>query len=111
MGFQPLGIAFDGADLWIANRGDSTVSKLRASDGLLLGTFKAPGNPYGVAFDGVHIWVTGAPYVSELQASDGSQVGLFDFPANSTGVAFDGTNIWVTQFKLNAVGKVPGKLG
>jgi hypothetical protein len=33
------------------------VSKLRASDGALLGTFAAGSQPIGVAFDGTNIWV------------------------------------------------------
>ena len=35
----------------------NTVSKFRASDGTLLGTF-AVGAGLGVAFDGANIWVT-----------------------------------------------------
>jgi len=38
-GQSPLGVAFDGANIWTANFGDGTVSKLRASDGKKLGTF------------------------------------------------------------------------
>jgi hypothetical protein len=33
------------------------VSKLRASDGALLGTFAVGNTPFGVAFDGANIWV------------------------------------------------------
>jgi hypothetical protein len=34
------------------------VTKLRASDGVTLGTFSVGGLPVGVAFDGANIWVT-----------------------------------------------------
>ena len=47
---NPYGIAFDGANIWTANNGDGTVSKLRASDGATLGTFTVGGQPNGVVF-------------------------------------------------------------
>ena len=40
VGIDPTGLAFDGANIWVANIGDNTVSKLRASDGATLGTFQ-----------------------------------------------------------------------
>ena len=55
VGKKPLGVVFDGANIWIANNYDSTVSKLRASDGASLGTFNAGGAPMGLAFDGASI--------------------------------------------------------
>ena len=73
-GFQPLGIAFDGANIWVANRSDDTVTKLQASDGKNLGNFFAPGGPYGVAFDGTNIWMSGDSFVIELRASDGAEL-------------------------------------
>jgi hypothetical protein len=60
VGGASYGVAFDGANIWVANGGDSTVTKLRASDGKVLGTFAVGSFPYGVAFDGANIWVTNA---------------------------------------------------
>jgi hypothetical protein len=57
VGKQPLGVAFDGANIWVASNYDSTVTKLRASDGASLGTFNVGGAPMGLAFDGANIWV------------------------------------------------------
>ncbi len=93
VGRGPLGVAFDGTNIWVANSGDGTVTKLRASDGLTLGTFNV-GAAVGVAFDGANIWVTGGGFVTELRASDGAKLGTFN--AGGGGVAFDGANIWVT---------------
>ncbi|HXM23785.1 MAG TPA: hypothetical protein VN948_21180, partial [Terriglobales bacterium] len=58
VGSQPYGVAFDGANIWTANFGDGTVTKLRANDGEVLGTFKVGGVPYGVTFDGANMWVS-----------------------------------------------------
>ncbi|HLW85752.1 MAG TPA: hypothetical protein VKR60_11105, partial [Candidatus Sulfotelmatobacter sp.] len=47
VGQQPYGVCFDGQNIWTANFGDGTVSKLRASDGESLGTFPVGVEPYG----------------------------------------------------------------
>jgi DNA-binding beta-propeller fold protein YncE len=52
-----LQFAFDGANIWVTNSSGSTVSKVRASDGTVLGTFNVGSHPQGLAFDGVNIWV------------------------------------------------------
>lgn len=57
VGHQPAGMASDGADIWVSNRTDNTVTKLRASDGALLGTFNVGLNPFGIVFDGANIWI------------------------------------------------------
>jgi YVTN family beta-propeller protein len=53
-----MGIAFDGANIWVTNGGSNSVTKLRASDGAHLGTFSVGNYPFGIAFDGANIWVT-----------------------------------------------------
>ena len=57
VGGPPVGVAFDGANIWVANQGGNTVTKFRAGDGANLGNFTAGGSPFGVAFDGANIWV------------------------------------------------------
>lgn len=60
VGSGPVGVAFDGANIWVANNGSNNVTKLRASDGAVLGTFAVGTSPLGIAFDGANIWVTNA---------------------------------------------------
>jgi hypothetical protein len=52
-------MAFDGSNRWITNQGEgpNTATKLRTSDGAVLGTFPVGKNPVGVAFDGFSVWV------------------------------------------------------
>jgi DNA-binding beta-propeller fold protein YncE len=50
-------MAFDGVNIWISNFASNTVTKLRAKDGTMLGTFAVGSNPVGLAFDGANIWV------------------------------------------------------
>lgn len=72
VGSDPMGIAFDGANVWVANLTSATVTKLRASDGACNSVANPPSSdvsacsfavgsaPSPVAFDGAHIWVTNA---------------------------------------------------
>ena len=52
---------------------NNNVTKLRASDGVVLGTFTVGSGPYGLAFDGANMWVANSSdnTVTELRASDG----------------------------------------
>jgi DNA-binding beta-propeller fold protein YncE len=59
-GRHSQGIAFDGAYVRVANYSSDNVTKPKASDYTLLGTFNVGTNPLGVAFDGVNIWVANA---------------------------------------------------
>jgi DNA-binding beta-propeller fold protein YncE len=85
--------------LWIANSGSNNVTRLRASDGALLGTYPVGGEPRGLAFDGGHIWVTNyaTDSVTKLRARDGSLVGTYDVGNGPRGISFDGCNMWVVN--------------
>src|SRR5574337_64298 len=39
VGFQPYEVAFDGTNIWVTNSGSVSITKLRASDGTVLGTY------------------------------------------------------------------------
>src|SRR5690242_212104 len=60
-GDSPRGLAFDGANIWVANDTNignhGHVTKLRAGDGLILDTIQVGPYPYGVAYDGESVWV------------------------------------------------------
>ena len=68
VGESPFGIAFDGANIWVAKFRSNNVTKLLASDGANLGTFAAVDIPHAIAFDGTSIWVanTGSNFVSKF---------------------------------------------
>jgi hypothetical protein len=57
-GLNPCGIAFNGAHLWVSNYGGDTVSKVRTSDGEVVGRYSSGGgSPWGIAYDGTNICV------------------------------------------------------
>lgn len=108
VGGSPYGVAFDGSSLWVSNAGNNTVSKIRASDGTILGTFPVGSNPRLVEFDGANIWVAnfGSNTVTKLSASDGTVLATITVGNNPWGLAFDGTNIWVACYGSDAVYKL-----
>jgi hypothetical protein len=106
VGSKPDGIVFDGANVWVANGGGNTVTKLRSSDGVNLGTFTVGDSPFGMAFDGANLWVANSTGVTKLRASDGSNLGTFGVGASPLGVACDGSNIWVASFGSGTVTKL-----
>jgi DNA-binding beta-propeller fold protein YncE len=67
-GNGPSGIAFDGANIWVADFNSTTVTKLLATTGATVSTFTVGTEPQGVAFDGANIWVStfGGTTVSKL---------------------------------------------
>lgn len=56
-GQQVLGIAFDGANVWIASSNADRVTRLRTRNGANLGSLPVGDRPKGVLFDGTSIWV------------------------------------------------------
>jgi DNA-binding beta-propeller fold protein YncE len=97
--------------VWITNSLGNSVTKLRASDGTLLGTFTAEGAPVGIAFDGANIWVANSAALSssvtKLRASDGALLGTFPVGGQAPwGIVFDGTSIWVSNSESNSVSKI-----
>lgn len=101
VGDQPHGVAFDGENIWTANFADfpGTVTKVRVSDGKVLGTFQVGRKPLGVTFDGTNIWVSDSfdNAVTKLRASDGKLLGTFSVES-PWWMTSDGNNIWVPTY-------------
>ena len=101
-------LVHSGANIWLANYGTNTVTKLRASDGANLGTFPVGVNPDAVVFNGANIWgANGADNtVTKLRAGDGTFLGTFSVGSAPNTLAFDGANVWVTNSTSNTVNKL-----
>ena len=100
VGTHPIGIASDGADLWVANQADSSVSRVRASDGKVLDTWTNVNNATCVLVAMGRVFVTSG--VGPLMMIDPSQPpGLVPTTVanlgTSAGIAFDGSRIWVAN--------------
>jgi len=93
---DPFGLAFDGANIWVTQQDHGWVTKLRASDGRVLGTFGVGGRDLtAIAVDAGSVWVTDfvGNNVTKLRATDGKVLGTFGVGENPCAIAFDGVNV------------------
>jgi S-layer family protein len=73
VGSAPAMVQSDGADLWVANSLDDSVSRVRASDGKLLETWTPANEAWGVLVARGRIYVTGATNPGSLYRFDPRQ--------------------------------------
>jgi DNA-binding beta-propeller fold protein YncE len=105
VGAYPSGMTFDGENLWVAHQNSNgkppSVTKVRATDGVILGQFPVPSFTQNAVFDGTYIWVTDWQYLSHTVTRlrlDGSVEGTYEAGQNNpSGILFDGENIWVVS--------------
>jgi len=100
----PRGAMFDGANVWVADRGDNKLKKLDASGGILQVVDVGDGPLYPV-FDGTNIWVpnVNSHTVTVVRASDGTVLATLSGNGlnNPITAAFDGQRILVTNLGPN----------
>jgi DNA-binding beta-propeller fold protein YncE len=103
VGTGPELVESDGADLWVANNGSDTVSRVRASDGKLLETWTGAVSADGVLAAKGLIFVTGNLPAGKVYQIDPTQpagavttlgISTGDFPE---GISFDGARIWTAN--------------
>jgi len=56
-GVGAVGICFDGANIWVSNAGQASVTKLNPSTGAIVATHNTGVTPECICFDGANIWV------------------------------------------------------
>ncbi|HKF43950.1 MAG TPA: S-layer homology domain-containing protein [Thermoanaerobaculia bacterium] len=106
VGNAPRLAASDGTDIWVANSGSNSVSRVRASDGRLLETWTGASGAYGVLVAMGSVLVSGNGKLSRIDPSQAAgattTVATFGL-GNAQGIAFDGTRIWVANGELELV--------
>src|SRR4029434_330983 len=79
VGLGPEGVATDSDSVLLADQFSDTVTKLRASDGAVIGTYNVGHRPIALAFDGQFLWV--ANYLSnnvmKLDPASGTVIGTY----------------------------------
>jgi sugar lactone lactonase YvrE len=104
LGDQPISVQSDGADLWVANHNDGTVSRVRASDGTLLEAWSSAIGASAVLVARGRIFVTGQTSPNgRLYRIDPKQpagdvttlTSTLGGPANS--ITTDGDFIWTAN--------------
>jgi hypothetical protein len=98
LGNDPVGIAFDGANLWTTNASGSVSIITPQATPPYAATTVSTGfsNPQGILFDGAHIWITDRTAGTLLKLGVGGAV-LQTIPVGAMPgtPVFDGANIWV----------------
>lgn len=109
VGSGPTLVASDGADLWVVNRTSPTISRVRASDGQLLGTWTGATNGSGLVVAMGRIFVVADTNPGSLYVIDPSQPpGAVTTISNSLGstpidIAFDGQRLWTANFSTVSI--------
>lgn len=103
VGNGPALVKFDGSDLWVANAGDATISRVKASDGRVVETWTGATGALGVLVATGKVFITGQSSPGKLYQIDPSQAAgpvttVTSTLGNSTiGIAFDGARIWTAN--------------
>ena len=82
---EPLGIAFDGANMWVTSAFSDNVTKLSPT-GATVGTYAVGDGPAGIAIDGTNMWVVAEMSVTKLA------LGTAPCPGTCTNTNFDRDN-------------------
>lgn len=110
VGFGPIGLAFDGEHIWVANTDDATVSRIDVSTGERVGEAVAVGRgPVAVAVAGGSVWVASqdARTLTRIDPGEARVVGEpIDVGLGPRGVAAGSGAVWVAGTNPSAVVRV-----
>ncbi|MBX7068276.1 MAG: hypothetical protein K1X38_02720 [Microthrixaceae bacterium] len=88
---------FDGSNIWVASLVNGTVSKIRARDGALLGTYSAGSGPDGIAIDADRVWVATCDGIVALDRETGVELARYSPDACYARVVRTPTRLWVVS--------------
>lgn len=114
---HPTGMAFDGKNIWLADRGISLLYQINPIDGRVIATIKAPGfDPRGLAWDGKLLWSVDAGegwiYGIDIQTGIAEKILESNSP-DPMGLAFDGEFLWLVdnkEKKLLKINRIDGMM-
>jgi hypothetical protein len=100
-GTSPMYPAFDGANIWVPNFLDESITVVQASTGDIVATIAKDAtnqllDPAAASFDGQRVLVTNAGSVTIFKAADLSVIGNMPTGSTPQGACSDGVNFWVT---------------
>jgi DNA-binding beta-propeller fold protein YncE len=103
-GTQPVDLAYDGANMWVTDRGANNVYKMNSAGLVVGGPFAVGTKPTGIVFDGANMWVANLVSNNVSEITPVGVVTTYPLGNGSCGtqnssptlIAFDGANIWVS---------------
>src|SRR5919204_1569848 len=57
VGSSPMSLVVGAGAIWVANKGDGSVSRIDPASDRVVASIQVGGQPWGLAFDGASIWV------------------------------------------------------
>lgn len=115
---SPLGITWDGSNLWIGGQSSSSLYKVTTS-GSVLSTIPSPGSDHrGLAWDGQYLWhaTAGSDIIYKINPTNGTVLNSFTYTGSGNypnGITFDGNHLWVSAFNspvLTRIDPVTGSI-
>jgi hypothetical protein len=102
IGSGPEWVESDGVDLWVTNFNDGTVSRVRASDGTVLGTWTGALGAYHLVVAKGLVFISGFGPGNLFQIDPAQPAGAVTTVTNAIGsgpigIAFDGSRIWTAS--------------
>lgn len=110
-GPSPVGLAWDGQNLWVADGLDFKIYKISPQNGSVLASIPAPAAemPDGLAWDGKNLWIVNGMdgKLLQLNPTDGEVLKSLSAPGDfPTGLAWDGNSLWVADADARKIYKV-----
>ena len=103
------GIVSDGTNMWVANTGNDSVTRINEAVGTITDYALPAGTmPNGIAFDGHNIWTAdGDGTITKINSSGGLILGTYTIGSDviPESIAYDGTDMW-TANNDNSVSKI-----
>ncbi|MEP6636801.1 MAG: S-layer homology domain-containing protein [Acidobacteriota bacterium] len=101
-GDEPRMAACDGTDIWVASKTGEHLIRVRASDGMRLGTFTVPDYVYGVLTAMGRVFLTreicnGADLIMIDPRTGADSTVATNLGNGSKGIALDGSKIWTAN--------------
>ena len=106
---SPAAFVSDGENIWVANSGSNSLTKLDAKGASL--TIGVRGR-LRLAFDGAHVWVATTRRAASRKCAPRTVIlGVFPAGDGPSALAFDGENVWVANFFSGDVMKLRAEDG
>ena len=106
-GTYATGLAFDGKNIWVADRKSDNLYQINPNNGRVIRTLPAPGfSPTGLAWDGTHLWIIDDKerFLYRINTTTGVAVRVIEAYTNHPkDICWDGKLLWVVDDKLDLV--------
>jgi YVTN family beta-propeller protein len=113
VGNQPSAIAFGEGGVWIANRGDDTISQVDPATHTVIDTIDVGKAPTGIAIGGGSIWVadSGERSVTRINAATRRVVDQITVGNGPRAIAFGAGAVWVANYADGTVSRLDADSG